>query len=330
MRVKKGSICNAYHLGCDQIDGIIRRYQMDPLSEILSLLRLQTYIAGGFVVPKEGGLRFQKFRGLKCYAVVANSCWLKIENVAEVIPLATGDCFILPSGRSFSLQTEPDAPLVDFNPEMAKRPHILEAGCAIIGGHFLLKGGQSEAILDTLPPVVHLRSEANKAAIRWSLEGLREELRNPQPGGPLIAQQIASVMLVQALRLHAQNEGADGVGWLAALVDTHVRIAINCMHDEPARPWTIKELADRAGMSRTVFAQRFRQRVGMTSMEYLTRWRMMLASDRLRNSRQNVSDIAWSVGYETDSAFGKAFKRVLGCSPRAYRQKEVEEHASQS
>jgi AraC-like DNA-binding protein len=92
------------------------------------------------------------------------------------------------------------------------------------------------------------------------------------------------------------------------------------MHDEPGHPWTIQELAARAGMSRTVFAQRFKERVGTTSMEYLTRWRMLLAGDRLRTSDEPVSRIAWSMGYETESAFGKAFRRVLGCTPTEHRR----------
>ena len=94
--------------------------------------------------------------------------------------------------------------------------------------------------------------------------------------------------------------------------------AITAMHDEPARRWTLQELAERAGMSRSSFALKFKETVGASPMEYLTRWRMLLAGDRLMNSGDPISVIALSLGYESESAFSTAFKRVMGCSPRQY------------
>ena len=154
--------------------------------------------------------------------------------------------------------------------------------------------------------------------MRWSLERMKEELRDPQPGGSLIAQQLAYMMLVQALRLHLADTASGGVGWLFALADKQMSAAITCMHDDPARRWTLKELAERVGMSRSIFALRFKETVGATPMEYLTRWRMLLAGERLNTSDDSLSVIALSLGYESESAFGKAFKRVMGCSPRQY------------
>jgi AraC-like DNA-binding protein len=90
------------------------------------------------------------------------------------------------------------------------------------------------------------------------------------------------------------------------------------MHNDPGYPWTLQSLAERVGMSRSVFALRFRETVGATPMEYLARWRMLLAADRLRNSSDGLSAIAQSLGYKSESAFGKAFRRVMGCSPRQY------------
>jgi AraC-like DNA-binding protein len=175
-------------------------------------------------------------------------------------------------------------------------------------------------LLKSLPPIVHIRKESDKAAMRWSLERMREELRDPQPGGSLIAQQLAYMMLVQALRLHLADEAKEGVGWLFALADRQMGAAITCMHDAPGHPWTLQKLAERVGMSRSVFALRFKETVGQTPLEYLTRWRMMLAGDRLKNSEDSLSTIASSLGYESDSAFGKAFTRVMGCSARHYRR----------
>jgi AraC-like DNA-binding protein len=94
--------------------------------------------------------------------------------------------------------------------------------------------------------------------------------------------------------------------------------AITNMHDDPGHPWTLQELAERVGMSRSIFALRFKETVGATPMEYLTRWRMLLAGDRLKNTDDSISVIALSLGYESESAFGKAFRRVMGCSPRQH------------
>jgi AraC-like DNA-binding protein len=125
-------------------------------------------------------------------------------------------------------------------------------------------------------------------------------------------------MLIHALRLHLAEGPQGGVGWLFALADRQMGAAISAMHEAPARRWTLQELAEHVGMSRSTFAQRFKETVGESPMEYLTRWRMMLAADRVENSKESVGTIALSLGYESESAFSTAFKRVMGCSPRQY------------
>jgi AraC-like DNA-binding protein len=149
-------------------------------------------------------------------------------------------------------------------------------------------------------------------------------LRDPQPGGTLVAQQLAYVMLVQALRLHLQDSAGRGVGWLFALADKPMRAAIEAIHAEPARRWTLQALAERAGMSRSTFALRFKATVGEAPMAYLTRWRMLLAGDRLANSGDPVSAIALDLGYESESAFSTAFKRVMGRPPRRYGRERAQ------
>ena len=130
-------------------------------------------------------------------------------------------------------------------------------------------------------------------------------------------------MLVQALRLHLA-EGLKGrVGWLFALSDKQMSAAIALMHDEPALDWTVEELGKRVGMSRSTFALRFKETVGVSPMEYLTRWRMLLAGDRMSNTSDSISQIAQSLGYESASAFTKAFKKTMGCSPRQYSRVRI-------
>jgi AraC-like DNA-binding protein len=301
---------------------------MDPLSEVLSLLKLKTFVSGGFEVDAGRGFEFQSHEGIKCYAVVSGSCWVSVEGVPDAVLIRAGDCVLLPHGLPFCLARDLSAPRVNFIPEFAERKpgdalvhDAARGGTFILGGHFLLTGSQSDVLLHSLPPIVHIRSETSRKVMRSSLEYLREELRDPQLGGSLIAQQLVYIMLVQALRLHLQEQAGDGVGWFFALSDPQMRTAIACMHDDPSHPWTLQELASRVGMSRTVFAQRFKSRAGMTSMEYLTQWRMLLAADRLRSSDDPISQISSSIGYETDSAFGRAFKKVWGCSPREHRRR---------
>lgn len=298
---------------------------MDPLSDVLSLLKLQGYVTGGFVVDEKIGFEFPRYIGIKCYAVVSGSCWLTVDGVSDAVCIKAGDCVLLPRELPFSLTADLSLPRVAFPCGVIGRtPRVFNEGtrgCFIVGGHFALTGAPSEILLSSLPPIVHIHSESDKEAMRWSLKRITEELSDPQPGASLMAQQVAYMMLLQALRLHLQEEAAKGVGWLFALADPQMRVAITSMHDDPGHPWTLQELANRLAMSRTVFAQKFKSRVGTTPMEYLTRWRMLLAGDRLKSSDDSVSAISSSLGYETESAFGRAFRRVWGCSPREHRRR---------
>jgi AraC-like DNA-binding protein len=302
---------------------------MDPLSDVLSLLKPRSYVSGGFDLGADLAIQFPKHQGIKCYAMFSGQCWLTVEGVSEPVLLTAGDCFLLPRGLPFSLATDLSLTPVDFNTLLAARKpgdavSIHEGGGRYIaGGHFLLPGSHAGMLLESLPPIVHIRKESDKAAMRWSLERMREELRDPQPGGALIAQQLAYMMLIQALRLHLADGTRSGVGWLFALADKQMREAIACMHDNPGHRWTLQELAERVGMSRSIFALKFRETVGETPMEYLTRWRMLLAGDRLKTAGDTLSEIALSLGYESESAFGKAFKRVMGCSPKQYSRGSI-------
>ncbi len=306
---------------------------MDPLSDVLALLKPQSYSSGGFEVAQDMCVQWPKHPGIKCYAMVTGECWLSVEGVADPVLLTAGDCFLLPRGLPFRLATDLALEPVDFQAFLAAyrsgamaRP--TKCGRYLVGGHFVLTGNHAEILLRSLPPIVHIRKEAEKATMRWSLERMKEELTNPQPGGSLITQQLAYMMLIQALRLHLADAASSGVGWLFALADVQMRTAITCMHDEPGRAWTLQELAARVGMSRSIFALKFKETVGTTPIEYLTRWRMLLAGDRLKQSNDSISVIAASLGYESESAFGKAFRRVMGSSPRQYSRRTAPRQAS--
>jgi AraC-like DNA-binding protein len=194
----------------------------------------------------------------------------------------------------------------------------------LVGGHFVFNGRHTSILLEALPPISHVHKESDRESLRWSLEKLVQELKERRPGCVLIAQHMAHMMLVQALRLVLAEEESNGVGWLYALADPQIGGAIGALHSDPAQRWTLETLAQHVGMSRSTLALKFKQTVGASPMEYLTRWRMLLAGDRLVHSSQPVSVIAQALGYESDSAFSTAFKRVMGCSPRQY----VRDHAA--
>jgi AraC-like DNA-binding protein len=299
---------------------------MDPLSDVLLLLKPSTYRAGGFDLGGDFAIEFPKHESIKCYAVVSGQCWLSVEGVPEAVRLTEGDCFLLPRGLASCLAsdltlTPSDARTIFPFPLNGRIASCNGGGdCLLVGGNFIVTGKPADILLAELPPIVHIQKESDKTAMRSSLERLREELRDPQPGGFLVAQQLAYLMLVQALRLHLTEGLKGGVGWLFALSDKQMSAAITSMHDEPAHDWTVEELAQRAAMSRSTFALRFKETVGVSPMEYLTRWRMLVAADRMANTDHSISEIAQSLGYESASAFTKAFKKIMGCSPRQYNR----------
>ena len=310
--------------GVRPVPGVHSAQRVDPLSEVLALVRPQVYATGGFLVGKDFAVCFPKHQGVKCYAVLAGRGWLMVEGIREPALLGVGDCFLLPRGLPFQLSTNPSIAPVPYTDARARQmltneaPHDAEGVCFVAGGHFALSGEPAEMILRSLAPIVHIRRESDRAAMRSSMERMREELSEAQPGASLMAQHLAHTMLIQALRLHLADTAHAGQGWLFALSDKHMSAAIASMHENPGYGWTLQSLAERVGMSRSVFALRFRERVGTTPMEYLANWRMLLAADRLRNSSDGLAAIAQTLGYESESAFGKAFRRVMGCSPRQY------------
>ncbi|MGI4734191.1 MAG: AraC family transcriptional regulator [Janthinobacterium lividum] len=297
---------------------------MDPLSDVLALLRVRSYLYGGFAAGGDWCVFFGPHLGsLKFYAVMTGACWLAVEGMAVPQWVQAGDCLLLPSGRAFRAGTDLALPAVDIFtlvPQGATGGTTTYQGggdTLILGGFFTLAAEQAAWLLAVLPPVVHIRAEADQAVLRWTLAQLRQEVQAPQPGGLVLAQQLAGLLLVQVLRLHLATGEA---GWLGALADPRLHAALTALHAQPARRWTVQELAWQVGMSRTSFAVLFRQRVGQPPLTYLTQWRMQLAKDRLAASLVSVAELAQALGYESEAAFSTAFKRLTGYSPRHYRQ----------
>jgi len=252
---------------------------MDPLSDVLSLVKIRHYSSGGLETGGDWRIEFGRYESVRFYAVVSGECWLSVEGVPEV---SDGEITTYNGGGDF----------------------------IAICGHFTMDGNHADILLSLLPPLFHIREESDKAVLRGTLERMRQEMFDPQPGSFLVGQQLATMVLVQALRLYLADIANGGVGWLFALADKRMGAAINAMHKDPARRWTLESLATRVGMSRTAFAVKFKETVGKSPLDYLTHWRMLLAGDRLANSGDGISVIAPSLGYESESA-STAFKRVM-------------------
>ena len=298
---------------------------MDPLSEVLSLLKPRSTLSAGFDAGGEWSIQFpDQQKRIKCYAVVSGGCWLSVDGVPDAVRLSAGDCFVLPSGRPFRVASDTSLEPIPANrvfpPARPGGVVTLNGGGGFfcVGSRFAVSGAHADLLMGMLPPIVHIRGESNQEVLRWAVERMRQELHDQQPGSHLVAQHLAHMMLIQALRMYLAQKPNGGTGWMAALADRQLGAAIRAMHAEPARRWTLQELAERAFMSRSAFAEKFKETVGLAPMEYLVRWRMLLAADRLENTSEPVSSIALSLGYESESAFSTAFKREMGESPRRY------------
>lgn len=297
---------------------------MDPLSDVLAFLKPRDYAAAGFDLGGSWSIQFPRHEGIKCYALMSGQGWLSVDGVPEPVYATAGDCILLTKGWPFRVASDLGLSPIDAEALYSASPGAGLAsyngggGTAGFAAHFDLAGPQADILIGALPPIVHIRQEADKAALRWCIERMMLELGAPQPGGATVLRHLAGLILVQALRLHLADPLCGGTGWLFAMADKRMAAAITAMHRDPAARWTLQSLADCAGMSRTAFTLTFKAAVGRAPMDYLTRWRMLLASDRLAHSRAPVSAIAQAIGYESESAFSTAFKRIIGRSPRQY------------
>lgn len=298
---------------------------MDPLSDILSLLRPRTAISAGLDAGGDWAIQFPPHEGIKFNAVMRGACWVQVEGDPQPQRIEAGDCFLLTRGRPFVFATDLSLPLIQ-SPTIYDRAVDGIATCNdggdffLIGGRFSFDGDHAGMLFDTLPPVLHVHDASNQAAVlRWALEQLAAELKAGAPGGTLMADHLAQIMLLQVLRLWLATGTQKPSGWLGALSDPRLAKTLGAMHGEPARRWTLPELASLAGMSRTTFAERFRGAVGQPPVDYLIHWRMRLAADRLRRTDDSAASIALAVGYESEAAFNTAFRRAMGSSPGRYR-----------
>jgi AraC-like DNA-binding protein len=216
---------------------------------------------------------------------------------------------------------------------LARRPRLLTFGgggatTRLLCGYLACEARLAKMLLAGLPSIVRVNVRGSNAGA-WLESSVRyalAEARSPRPGGQGVLAKLAEVLFIEVLRLYMHEQREGRTGWLAGVNDRIVGAALAALHKYPARAWTLEDLARSAGTSRSVLAERFQELVGASPIQYLTQWRMMLAANLLRNSNTPLAHIAEGVGYQTDTAFIRAFRREFGTPPAAWRRSQVKRH----
>src|SRR6202041_2199919 len=254
------------------------------------------------------------------------NCWLSVEGIAEPIPLTGGDCFLLAKGTSIVLRDSPRThPRWSFR-EIGAKANGNVAVCGGGGGPTTIVCGSLSFDRASLRPVTQLlpnfilmkADQARTLALHTTVQALASEMEEQAPGSEVVASRLAEVLFIQVLRAHIASGPERNKGWLRAIFDPQIGTALSDLHDRVNTPWTVESLAEAAGMSRSAFAARFKELLGQTPLEYVTEWRMQKAMQLLQQRDKKLIDVARSVGYESDAAFSKAFKRVVGANPGEY------------
>ncbi len=192
----------------------------------------------------------------------------------------------------------------------------------VVCGGIRFEHPAARQLVDSLPALIHIEaSRATRADwMRATLDLMAEETQQSRPGGEAVISRLCDIVVIQAIRSWIEDDPAAQTGWLGALRDEQIGAAMARIHADPGHDWSVAALADEVAMSRSAFAARFTELVGEPAMKYVTRWRMHVAVDLLRNGN-TVAATAGCVGYESEAAFSRAFKRVMGEPPRAARSK---------
>ncbi len=306
---------------------------MDVLSDILDALRFRSslYFTTDFRPP--WGVAVPAFHNVaRFHLVMSGACWVKVGQDGGPQKLDTGDLILIPHGAPHTLSDQPDRPHLHVDAIM--RDHGLDAhGCLVYGGldddgatrlvcgHFEFDEVE-HPLLNALPSRIVVRSRDchPQSWLDAILRLVAEETRVARPGAALLLKRLSEVLFVQSVRAWHEEGGGVRHGLLAAIADRHVGRSLRAIHERADERWTVDTLAREAGLSRTVFAERFRELVGQSPMHYVTAWRMQRARLLLKESDFSIDRIAFEVGYRSPAAFARVFRRTTGQSPGAARR----------
>lgn len=300
----------------------------DSFSQMFPLVRVDSRPAARLETGGEWALRFTGSSHVRFGACVAGTIWLEAAGCAP-LALSPGDGYLLTQGQRYQLGSRPGIAATDGMPlyRAARDGRVFHGearGTVFVSGRFTFDELRSKQLLEVLPPVIHIPADCAVApALAAAVRMLDFETSEPLFGAGLVCHHVAQVMLVQALRVIKASPGPEPVGWLAALADPRIGLALQAIHGKPGQDWSVAELANIAGMSRSLFASRFHTLAGAAPRDYLLKLRLKLAAQMLRGSKRSISSIGYEVGYRSESAFSNAFKREAGCSPSEFRERET-------
>ncbi|MBI1355097.1 MAG: helix-turn-helix domain-containing protein [Acidobacteria bacterium] len=268
------------------------------------------------------GMHIEQRDEVMFHIVTEGACWLRRPGEPP-LRLLEGDLAVVPQGLQHDLADDPASPAEPLEEFLSKPSRLLAATprttlvCGVYGSDAQL----AHPMLRALPPLVHFPAAVvdRQQPLASTLALLRAELEAPSLGGEALIQHLFDALFVYVIRAWAEQSEPERATWFSALKDPWLSKALARMHAEPAEAWTVQGLAREAGLSRAAFARRFSEQVGEPPLAYLTRWRMGLAARLLHSSEASVAEIADQVGYESEFAFSRAFKRHRGLAPIRFR-----------
>jgi len=300
---------------------------MDVLADVLGDLRLEGSFYARSDLGAPWGLAFSAADGASFHVVVEGRCWLRLAD--DRILLGAGDLALLPHGRDHRLGDAPDGPAAPLTALPSERIGSTVASlryggdgerALLVCGGVRFAGPVAHPFLEALPPVLVLRRGQGEGWLAATLALLGDEARAARAGGPAVLTRLMDILVIQAIRAWLEGDAARGADWRGALRDPQVGPTLALMHRRPGEPWTVASLAATAHLSRSVFSERFTRLVGVPPMRYLARWRMHLAGGLLREDRLGVGEVTRRLGYGSEAAFSRAFKRHSGTAPGSLRR----------
>lgn len=305
---------------------------MDPLSDIITLLRPNAAVSKPITARGHWGVRYRAHDAPGFTIVLAGEAWVAFDGCAP-LRLAQGDFLLMPTTPAFSLSSEPGLACTPLEPSSEPVRHGDQDGepdFVALGGSFAFEQVNAPLLLALLPGLIHIPVSHGRAGrLGRLIELISDECSSSYPGKDLIIQRMLEVLLVEALRWRGIGDETASKGLLAGMRDPALTRALSAMHADVRAGWTVEQLARTAGMSRSAFSARFGLIVGCAPIEYLARWRMAIARDALIRGGKSLDRIASDIGYDSASAFSTAFRKRLGCPPGSFARNHASEvHAS--
>lgn len=304
---------------------------VDPLAEVITLLRPRAVYSKVISGAGSWAVRYSDFGEPSFCTMLEGECVLAV-NGQEPITLAAGDFVLMPATPGFILSGFEPAVPVFLDPKLVPAPegeirHGTREGppdVRMLGGYFAFDSPDAALLVSLLPTLLHVRGIDRLSLV---VQLVRQESIEQRSGRDLVLGRLIEVLLIEALR-SAPGAGAPP-GLLRALADSRLAEAMRHMHGDPARAWTVDELAKKAALSRSAFFERFSRAVGVPPMEYLISWRMALAKNLLSSSNLALGDVAERVGYSSASTFSTAFSRHVGQPPSHYARRQEAQQSAQ-